>query len=62
MESSVVAILDTGEAFDPCVWMLQVVDVKNVYNHTINNLCLAISFGVEIHGLSDLGIQHRPET
>jgi hypothetical protein len=62
MESSVVVVLDIGEAFIPCVWMLRVVHVQNVYDHPVDDLCLAISLGVESRGLSELGIQHRPET
>jgi hypothetical protein len=34
----------------------------NVYDHPVDDLCLAISLGVESRGLSELGIQHRPET
>ena len=62
MESSVVAMLDIGEDFISCAWMLRVVHAQHVYNHPVDDLCLAISLGVESRGLSDLGIQHRPET
>ena len=30
----------------------------NVYNHLADDLCLAISFGMEICGLGELGVQH----
>ena len=62
MESYVVVVLDIGEAFIPCAWMLQVLHAQNMYYHHGYDLCLAISLGVESHGLSELGIQHRPET
>ena len=62
MEIFVVVVMDIWETFIPCAWMLRVVHVKNVYDHPINDFCLAISSGVEIHGLSELGIEHRPET
>lgn len=61
MERSVVVVLDIGEAFIPCVWMLQVVHAHIVHDHHVDNLCLAISLGVEGHGLSDISIQHSPE-
>lgn len=62
MENSIVVVLDIGEAFIPCAWMLQVLHTQNVYDHPIDNLCLAINLGVESCGLSELSIQHRPET
>ena len=62
MKSLVVAVLNIGEALVPCVWMLLVVHAQNVYDHPIDDLCLAISLGMESCGLSELGVQHRPET
>jgi len=32
-----------------------------VYDHPIDDLYLAISLGVECHGISEFGIQHQPE-
>ena len=61
MESFVVAVLDIRETFIPSVWMIQVVHVQNVHDHLVDDLCLAISLGVEGHGLSEIGIQHQPE-
>ena len=52
VESSVVAMLDIGDALIPCVWMLRVVQAHNVYDHLVGNLCLAISLGMESRGLS----------
>jgi len=49
-------VLDIGEDFIPCVWMLQVVHVQNVYDHTIDDFCLAISLGMESRGFSEFGI------
>jgi hypothetical protein len=31
-------------------------------NHPIDDLCLAIDFGVESSGFYELGVQQRPET
>lgn len=56
MEIPSVVFLDIGEDFLPCAWMLKAIHVQNVYNHPIVDLCLAIGFGLEIHGLIDLGI------
>ena len=62
MESLVAVVLYIGKDFIPCARMLQVVHVQNVYDHFVDEICLAISLGVESHGLSELGIQHRLET
>ena len=59
MDGSVIAMLYIGEDFIPCVWMLQVLHAQNVYDHPVDDLCLAISLGVESCGLSELGVQHR---
>jgi len=59
VESYVVVVLDIGEDFIPCVWMLRVVHAQDVHDHPIDDLCLAISLGVEFHGLSELGIQQQ---
>jgi hypothetical protein len=32
--------------------------VQNVYDHPIDDLCLAISLGMESCGLGELGVQH----
>jgi len=62
VESLVVAVLDIGEAFIPCAWILQVAQAHNVYDHLFDDLCLAINLGMEIRGLSEFGIQYRPNT
>ena len=61
MESYVVAVLDIGEDFIPCEWILCVLQVQNVHDNPVDDLCLAIGLGMEGHGLSELGIQHRLE-
>lgn len=61
MESFVIAMLDIGEAFIPCVFMLRVLHEKDLHDHPIDDLCLTISLGVEGHGISEIGIQHRLE-
>jgi hypothetical protein len=35
--------------------------VHNVYDHLVDDLCLAISLRMESCGLGELGVQHRPE-
>ena len=57
-----IALLDIGEDFIPCTWVLWVVRAQNVYDNLIENHCLAISLGRESHGLSKFCIQHQPET
>jgi hypothetical protein len=61
MESPVVAVLYIGEDLIPCVCMLSIVHAQNVYNHSVDDLCLAISLRMESCGLGELGVQHRPE-
>ena len=55
-------VLDIREALILCVWMLCIVHLQNVYDHPVDDLCLAISLGMERCGLSELGVQHRPKT
>jgi hypothetical protein len=57
IQSPVVTVLDIWETFIPCTWMLIIVHVKNVHNHLIDDLCLAIGLGVERNGFCDLGVQ-----
>ena len=56
MESPVVTVLNIWETLIPCTWMLRVVHVQDVHNHPIDDLCLAISLGVESSGFSELGV------
>jgi hypothetical protein len=62
MESPVVTMLDIWETLIPCTWMLRIVHAQDVHNHLIDDLCLAISLGVESSGFCELGVQQRPET
>jgi hypothetical protein len=57
MESSVIAMLNIGETLIPCAWILGVVHVKDMHDHPIDDLCLAISLGVEESGFGELGVQ-----
>ena len=61
METFVVAMVDIGEAFFPCALMIRVVNAQNVYDHPVDDLCFAISLGLESYCLSELGIQHQPK-
>jgi hypothetical protein len=47
MERSVVVVLNIGETLIPCAWMLGVVHAQDMNDHLIDDLCLAISLGVE---------------
>ena len=62
MESSVIAVLDIGEAFILCVCILQVVHAHNVYDHIVHDLYFAIVLVEESCGLSELGVKHPPKT
>jgi hypothetical protein len=57
MESPVVVVLKIGKTLIPCTWMLRVIHVKDVHNHLIDDLCLAIGLRVEGNGFSDIGVQ-----
>jgi hypothetical protein len=48
MEIPVVTVLNIGETLIPCTWMLIIVHAQDVHNHSIDDLCLDISLGVEI--------------
>jgi hypothetical protein len=56
MESHVVTVLDIWETLVPCTWMIRIVHAKDVHNHPIDDLCLAIGLGVEISGFCELGV------
>jgi hypothetical protein len=62
MERPVVTVLDISETLVPCTWMLIILHAHDVHNHPIDDLCLAISLGVESSGFCELGFQQRPET
>jgi hypothetical protein len=47
-------MLYIGEALIPCVWMLSFVHVKNVHNHFVDNVYLAISLEMKRCGLGEL--------
>jgi hypothetical protein len=57
MESPVVTLLDIWETLVPCMWILRIVHVRDVHNHPIDDLCLAIGLGVERSGFCELGVQ-----
>ena len=57
MESSVVDVLNIGKTLIPCMWILRVVNAQDVHNHSIDDLCLAVSLGVESSVFSELGVQ-----
>jgi hypothetical protein len=57
MKGSVVVVLNIGETPIPCAWFFGVVHVQYMHDHSVYNLCLAISLGVEGGGFVELGVQ-----
>jgi hypothetical protein len=60
MESPVVTMLDIWETLIPCMRMFRIVHAKDVHNHLIDDLGLAIGLGVERSGFCELGVQQIP--
>jgi hypothetical protein len=59
MEIPVVTVLFIWKTLVPCTWMLRILHAQDVQNHPIDDLCSAISLGVEISAFGDLGVQQR---
>jgi hypothetical protein len=57
MQGSVVAMLDIGKPLILCARVLLIIHLKDMNNHSIYNLGLAICLGVEGHGFGELGVQ-----
>jgi hypothetical protein len=57
MQGLVVTMLDIGKALIPCVRVLGIIHVKDMHNHSIYDLSLAICLGVEGRGFGELGVQ-----
>jgi hypothetical protein len=57
MKVSFVAMLDIGKALIPCVRVISIIHGKDMHNHSIYDLSLAIYLGVEGCGFGDLGVQ-----
>jgi hypothetical protein len=57
MQGSVVAMLDIGKALIPCVRVILIIHEKDMLNHSVDNLSLAICLGVEGRGFGELGVQ-----
>jgi hypothetical protein len=57
MDNLIIVVLNIGKTLIQCTWMLQVIHAKDVHNHLIDNLCLAIGLRVEGSGFSELGVQ-----
>jgi hypothetical protein len=57
MKGLVVAMLDIGKALIPCARVLVIVHVKDIHNHSIYDLGLAIRLGMEFHGFGEIGVQ-----
>jgi hypothetical protein len=61
MESHGVALLDIWKTLVSCTGMLRIVHVRDVHNHLIDDLILAIVLGVERSGFCELGVQQSPD-
>jgi hypothetical protein len=57
MYGSIVTVLNIDNMLIPCVRMLGIVHVKNMYNHHVDDLDIAIHLGVEDRGFGELGFQ-----
>ena len=58
MQGPIVVMMDIGKALIPCVRVLLIIHEKDMHNHSIDDLDLAICLGVEGHGFGELGVQH----
>ena len=56
MQGSFVAMLDIQKALIPCARVILIIHVKNMHNHSIYDLNLAICQGVEGCGFGELGV------
>ena len=61
MQGSVVAMLDIGNTLIPCAGVLGIIYAQDMYDHSIDDLSLAICLGVKGSGFGELGIQQWPE-
>ena len=61
MEKSVIIVLLIGMSLIPCSWMLGVVHAEYVNYHHVDELCLAVSLGIECSRHGELGLQYCPE-
>jgi hypothetical protein len=50
-------MLDIGKALIPFSRVLSIIHAKDMHNHLIYNLGLAICLGVEGRGFGELGVQ-----
>jgi hypothetical protein len=57
MQGSVVDMMNIGKALIPCGRVLLIIHAKDMHNHSIYNLGLAICMGVEGRGFGELGVQ-----
>ena len=57
MKSCVVAMLHIRKVVISCAWMFGVIHLKDVHDHLIDHLCLAIDLGMGGSGFGELGVQ-----
>jgi hypothetical protein len=57
MYGSIVTVLNIVKTLILCEHMIRIVHVQNMYDHIVDDLGLAIHFGVEGHGFGELGVQ-----
>jgi hypothetical protein len=56
MQGLVVAMLDIGKNLIPCVRVLGIIHARDMHDHSIYDLGLAICLGVEGRGFGELGV------
>jgi hypothetical protein len=56
MEIFIIAMMNIEDTLIPCAWILGVVHVKDIHDHPLGNLYLAISLGVGFHGFGEIGV------
>jgi hypothetical protein len=57
MYGLIVAMLNIGKNRIPCAGVLGIVHVRDMHDHPIGKLGLAICLGVEGNGFGELGVQ-----
>jgi hypothetical protein len=54
---SVVVVLNIGKTLISCAGVIGIVHAKDMHDHSVDNLGLAILMGVEVIGFVELGVQ-----
>jgi hypothetical protein len=57
MYGSILVVLNIGKTLIPCVGVLGIVHARDMHDHPVDDLGLAIHIGVEGSGFGELGVQ-----